>query len=68
MADPHAVAQTVLRDPMEIVFETHSTRLDNELGVASGHADVDLSPRGEREAAALGARRRGEGIEIQSNP
>lgn len=64
MADPHAVAQTVLRDPMEIVFETHSTSLDNELGVASGHADVDLSPRGEREAAALGARRRGEGIEI----
>lgn len=49
---------------MEIVFETHSTSLDNEVGVASGHADVDLSPRGEREAAALGARRRGEGIEI----
>ena len=49
---------------MEIVFETHSTSLDNEVGVASGHSDVDLSPRGEREAAALGARRRGGGIEI----
>jgi broad specificity phosphatase PhoE len=49
---------------MEIVFETHSTSLDNDVGVASGHSDVDLSPRGEREAAALGARRRGDGIEI----
>ena len=39
---------------IEIVFETHSTTRDNELGIASGHADVDLSPRGEREAAALG--------------
>jgi broad specificity phosphatase PhoE len=49
---------------MEIVFETHSTSFDNETGVASGHSDVDLSPRGEREAAALGERRRGDGIEI----
>jgi 2,3-bisphosphoglycerate-dependent phosphoglycerate mutase len=49
---------------MEIVFETHSTSLHNEIGVASGHADVDLSPRGEGEAAALGARRCPEGIEI----
>jgi broad specificity phosphatase PhoE len=49
---------------MEIVFETHSTSLDNELGVASGHTDVDLSPRGEREAVALGARRRGESLDI----
>ena len=49
---------------MEIVFETHSTSFDNEAGVASGHSDVDLSPRGEREAAALGARRRAEAIEI----
>jgi broad specificity phosphatase PhoE len=49
---------------MELVFETHSTSLDNEIGVASGHSDVDLSPRGEREAAALGARRREDGIEM----
>jgi broad specificity phosphatase PhoE len=49
---------------MEIVFETHSTSLDNEAGVASGHSDVDLSPRGEREAAALGARRCRDGIEM----
>ena len=49
---------------MEIVFETHSTSFDNEAGAASGHSDVDLSPRGEREAAALGERRRADSIEI----
>lgn len=49
---------------MEIVLETHSSSLDNEAGIASGHADVDLSPRGEREAGALGERRRGEDIDI----
>jgi broad specificity phosphatase PhoE len=49
---------------VEIIFETHSTSLDNEAGLASGHSDVDLSARGEREAAALGARRRNDGIEL----
>lgn len=49
---------------MEIVFETHSTSLDNEVGVASGQVDVDLSLRGEREAAALGTRRGSDGIEL----
>lgn len=43
---------------LTIIFETHSTSLDNEAGVASGHWDVDLSARGEREAVALGERRR----------
>ena len=61
-------AQIVLvekrEERLEIIFETHSTSLDNEAGRASGHLDVDLSPRGEREAAALGARRRADGIDI----
>jgi putative flavoprotein involved in K+ transport len=59
-----AVSGACREKSMEIVFETHSTSVDNEVRVASGHADVDLSPRGEREAAALGARRRGESIEM----
>lgn len=47
-----------------IVFETHSTSLHNEAGVASGRLDVDLSPRGEREAAELGTRYRDGGVDI----
>ena len=47
-----------------IVFETHSTSLHNEAGVASGRLDVDLSPRGEREAAELGTRHRDGGVDI----
>jgi 2,3-bisphosphoglycerate-dependent phosphoglycerate mutase len=42
--------------PRRLVFETHATSLDNEAGLASGHFDVELSPRGEKQAAALGAR------------
>jgi broad specificity phosphatase PhoE len=47
-----------------IVFEAHSTSIDNEADVASGHEDVELSPRGESQAAALGARRRNSGVEV----
>jgi broad specificity phosphatase PhoE len=39
-----------------IWFETHATSLDNEAGLASGHADVDLSPAGVEQALALGRR------------
>jgi alpha-ribazole phosphatase/probable phosphoglycerate mutase len=39
-----------------LIFETHATSLDNEAGLASGWFDVDLSPRGEEQAAALGER------------
>jgi 2,3-bisphosphoglycerate-dependent phosphoglycerate mutase len=41
-----------------LIFETHATSLDNEAGLASGWFDVDLSPRGQEQARALGARRR----------
>jgi broad specificity phosphatase PhoE len=54
----------MVKPAMQIVFETHSTSVDNEAGLASGHFDVDLSPRGEREAEALGIRRRSDGIEV----
>jgi broad specificity phosphatase PhoE len=39
-----------------LYFETHSTSLDNEAGLASGWFDVDLSPRGEEQARELGRR------------
>ncbi len=41
-----------------IVFETHATSLDNEAGLASGHADVALSALGRRQARELGERHR----------
>jgi broad specificity phosphatase PhoE len=43
-----------------IVFESHSTTLDNEKKIASGHIDVALSPVGEQQAKQLGERRAGE--------
>ena len=44
------------RSQRRLVFETHATSLDNEAGLASGHFDVGLSRRGEKQAATLGAR------------
>ena len=43
-----------------LVFETHSTSLDNEAGLASGWSDVDLSSTGEEQARQLGVRWAGE--------
>ena len=40
----------------EIIFVTHSTSLDNERRLASGHADTPLSPLGRRQTAELGER------------
>ncbi len=40
-----------------IIFESHSTTLDNELHLASGWNDVDLSELGLRQAKELGQRR-----------
>jgi broad specificity phosphatase PhoE len=47
---------SVAAEARRLVFETHASSFDNEAGLASGHYDVDLSPRGERQAAALGTR------------
>jgi broad specificity phosphatase PhoE len=41
-----------------IVFETHSTSVDNEAGIASGWHDAILSATGEQQARDLGERRR----------
>jgi broad specificity phosphatase PhoE len=41
---------------VKLWFETHSTSIDNERGVASGHLDVPLSELGRRQAAELRVR------------
>ena len=41
---------------IEVIFETHSTSLDNENGLALGHWDAPLSGLGKRQAAELGRR------------
>jgi alpha-ribazole phosphatase/probable phosphoglycerate mutase len=45
-----------------IVYETHSISEDNERGIATGWLDGRLSERGRQLAAALGERRRHDGI------
>lgn len=48
---------------VEIIFETHSTSVDNESGIASGWRDVSLSPTGRGQAKELEERHRGERID-----
>jgi 2,3-bisphosphoglycerate-dependent phosphoglycerate mutase len=47
---------------LEIVFETHSTTVDNERGIATGWLPGRLSEHGKRQAEELGARRRDDGL------
>ena len=47
---------------IELVFETHSTTVDNELGKATGWLPGRLSDRGRALAKRLGDRRKGDGI------
>ena len=47
---------------VSVVFETHSTTVDNERGVATGWLPGELSERGRSQAAELGRRRRGDGL------
>ena len=44
---------------IEITFETHSTSVDNERGIATGWLDGELSVLGREQASELGARRAG---------
>jgi broad specificity phosphatase PhoE len=41
-----------------ILFEVHGESVDNQQGLASGHRDVPLSPRGRQQARDLGDRYR----------
>jgi 2,3-bisphosphoglycerate-dependent phosphoglycerate mutase len=47
---------------IQVVFETHAHSVDNERGVATGWLPGELSERGQAAAAALGRRRRGNGL------
>ena len=46
--------------PVQIVFETHSTSIDNENGIASGWKNCPLSELGKQQAKDLGQRRSSE--------
>lgn len=48
---------------VQIIFEAHSTSLDNEIGKASGHYDVALSELGKARAKELGERHKGENFD-----
>ncbi|WP_328473680.1 histidine phosphatase family protein [Actinoplanes sp. NBC_00393] len=48
--------------PIEVVFETHALSEDNERGIATGWLPGRLSEQGRANAAAMGRRRRGDGI------
>jgi broad specificity phosphatase PhoE len=47
---------------VELVYETHSTSVDNERGIATGWLDGKLSDCGREQALQLGVRRRDDGI------
>ena len=49
---------------MKLWFETHSTSVDNERGIASGHLDPPLSQLGHMQAAELGVRYAGRRLGI----
>ncbi|HTE74896.1 MAG TPA: GNAT family N-acetyltransferase [Actinomycetes bacterium] len=49
---------------VRLVYETHSTTLDNEAGVCTGWQPGSLSAAGIRNAEQLGTRRRDDGIDL----
>lgn len=50
--------------PLRVVYETHATSTDNELGVATGWAPGELSATGIENARELGRRRQDDGIDL----
>jgi broad specificity phosphatase PhoE len=49
---------------VEVVYETHSTSVDNEQGFATGWLGGTLSAAGREQARQLGQRRRGDGVDV----
>ena len=49
---------------VDVVYETHSTSIDNEQAIATGWLGGRLSATGREQARQLGARRRDDGIHI----
>lgn len=48
---------------VEITFESHGTTIDNELGLASGHFDANLSKLGKKQAQNMGERYKNEAFD-----
>jgi broad specificity phosphatase PhoE len=48
---------------VNLVFETHSTSVDNERGIGTGWLPGELSETGREQARALGERRRDDGLD-----
>ena len=49
---------------VQLVYETHSTSVDNEVGRATGWLGGTLSDTGREQARLLGERRRNDGIDL----
>jgi broad specificity phosphatase PhoE len=49
---------------IELVYETHSTTVDNEAGIGTGWLPGRLSETGRSHARALGERRRADGLAV----
>jgi 2,3-bisphosphoglycerate-dependent phosphoglycerate mutase len=49
---------------VDVVYETHSTSIDNEQGIATGWLEGALSVTGRAQARQLGARRRDDGLAV----
>ena len=49
---------------VEVVYETHSTSVDNENGIATGWLEGALSAAGREQAKRLGERRRNDGLAV----
>ena len=49
---------------VQLVYETHSTSVDNEVGRATGWLGGTLSETGREQARLLGERRRNDGIDL----
>ena len=47
-----------------IIFEPHGTTFDNEVHLASGHYDVDLTPLGERQSMEMGERYKDDNFDV----
>jgi 2,3-bisphosphoglycerate-dependent phosphoglycerate mutase len=62
MPNPRDAAAGSEPASVQVVFETHSTTVDNEAGIATGWLPGELSVLGRQQAAELGRRRADDGI------
>lgn len=52
---------------VQLIYETHSTTVDNEAGVATGWLPGELSTQGRRQSVELGQRRRDVDLVVSSD-